>query len=67
MLKTSVGFNSYKDPWNKTLLKINKDNGYPFWVKKFKNGKWLKNYYENYKCIDKLIIIAAKNRYELSG
>jgi hypothetical protein len=56
LLKTPVGYNSSdkRDTMLKSMDKIKDYSIYPAWVDEF---------YKGYKCIEKLIILAQKNRY----
>ena len=47
-----MGFNSSKAPFSDEMIKINKESGYPEWALKYKKGKWVKNKFTFYKCID---------------
>ena len=67
LLYTNIGFNTYLDPWNKFMIEIDPKTGYAKWVFKIINGKLVPNYMDNYKCIDKLIILAQRNKYIKSG
>ncbi len=56
LLKTPVGYNSSEeiDPMHPFFNEIRGVNIFPTWVYEFYNG---------YKCIEKLIILAQRNRY----
>ena len=58
LLNTYVGYNTYVNPWEKTILEIDPKTGYAKWVFKFINGKKIPNFMDRYGCIDKLIIAA---------
>ena len=57
MLKISVGCNNSTNPWSENNKKIL--NGEPKWVSS--------GFYQQYKCIERLIIVASKNKYDKSG
>lgn len=46
-------YNTYHNPWENSIIKNDK-NGCP---------KWSKKHFDEYDSIDKLIIIAQRNRY----
>ena len=54
-----MGYNKAENPWLNVNTKINEYTDVPKWVKL--------DYYENYNCIDRLIIVAARNKYDKSG
>ena len=49
LLGTAMGFNTHSDPWNEDVIRINPLSKYP---------EWVSNFYEFYKCLDKLLIVA---------
>ena len=57
MLKISVGYNSSANAWSENSRKIL--NLTPKWVEL--------GFYQEYKCIERLIIVAFKNKYDKSG
>ncbi len=54
-----MGYNIAQNPWLKVFNKISEYTDEPKWIEL--------DYYENYYCIDRLIIVVAKNKYEKSG
>ena len=60
LILTPVGYNSCNDhdPMDPSLEEVKEGSIFPEWVNK---------YYKNYKCIDRLTILAQRNRYIKSG
>ena len=56
LLLTPVGYNSSEeiDPWHTSFNEIRGDNIFPSWFYEF---------YKSYNCIERLIILAQRNRY----
>ena len=55
-MKEPVGFNRATNPWNPEILEIDQIT---------KKPKWVLKYFKLYRCIDRLIIIASRDKYNI--